>query len=200
MQSASSAGELRDVHVYIYTKATGLLGRMMGRNLKLEANRFHFNWNWTTRPNEPQWGEDAGKKVRALQSVVIESDSMSAISDVNEYELERDMLTTPEREKVETRMKSVKGLDTKQFPTIQFDVQHESANAMEGMMHIKGKSHPVHCTKEYTLDNLMYVRCPVDRTKFDVETPTAFLSLLSVGNMIDVVAQVPMPLARGTKS
>lgn len=174
----SSSKELRDVQMHIYTKPSGIIGRLIGRALKIRVDRFEYG---------VESGPD-GEKV--LRRVTVDTDSLVPVADVDERKFERLLLSLSEVERVGRRMKTV-CLDTFHYPQVVFRVEKDSPDSVSGELELRSVKHPLVCTKVVEGPELV-VTCPIKYTDWDVPGYTHMFGLLGVRNQVEVVTRVPM--------
>lgn len=190
-RTLSSSQELGSVQMHVYTKASGPIGRAIGRDLKLRVDQFEYTFEPRTTPlPAEEVGTTSSSKV--LKSVTVMADSLVPVADVDDRKFERLLLTLQESEKVSRRTR-LAVLDSARFPKITYHVDREDASSLEGRLELRGEQHPVRCTKTVDGPELV-VSCLVDYTKHGAPQYGHLVGLFSVNPTVEVVSRVPMTL------
>lgn len=180
-KSLSSSKELKDVQMHVYTRASGLIGRFLGRDLKIRIDGF-----------EVTYVEDAATGRKAVRDVVVDSDSLSPMADVNENRFERLYLTLTEAERVARRTKNAI-LDVSRYPHVEYRVDHEDEHYFQGQLRMRGIEQPLRCEKKLEGPELV-VTCPIDYTQHGALPYKHLLGLFSVKPTVEVVTRIPVKL------
>jgi hypothetical protein len=180
-KSLSSSKELKDVQMNVFTHAGGLIGRFLGRDLKLRVDGF-----------EVTYGIDAVTGRKTVKDVLVDAESLAPVADVNEKHFERLYLTLSEAERVSRRTKNAV-LDVTRFPSIRYRVEREDEDSFHGQLHLRGEEHPVRCDKRLEGPELV-ITCPVDYTQHGAPQYSHLLGLFSVRPTVEVVTRVPVKL------
>jgi hypothetical protein len=180
-KSLSSSKELKDVQMNVYTRAGGLIGRFLGRDLKIRIDGF-----------EVMYDVDRVTGRKSVRDVVVDADSLSPVADVNENRFERLYLTLTEAERVARRTKNAI-LDVTRYPTVEYRVDREEEHYFEGQLRMRGIEQPLRCEKKLEGPELI-VTCPVDYTKHGALPYKHLLGLLSVKPTVDVVTRIPVKM------
>lgn len=178
-KTLSSSKELKDVQMHVYTRAGGLLGRFLGRDLKIRVDGFEVTYD-----------NNSGRKI--VKDVLVDADSLAPVAEVNDKRFERLYLTLSEAERVSRRTKSAI-LDVARFPVIRYTVDREDESSIDGRLHFRGEEHPLRCDKRVEGPELV-VTCPIDYTKHGAHPYRHMLGLFSVKGTVDVVTRIPVKI------
>ncbi|KAG5504845.1 hypothetical protein GH5_05476 [Leishmania sp. Ghana 2012 LV757] len=171
----SSNSELKDVDMYVYVQPAGLLGRFLGRPLRLKVQQFWFLVN---------------RRERELQRVEVDADSLLPQCEVHmPSRLERVPLSFSEVERVMQRTRSFV-LNAPRYPLIVYDVETNTSDAVKGTLNLHGESHAVECSKAVEGAQLV-VRCPVRLSQFHVPPYKMWLGLFTQADTVEVETRVP---------
>ncbi|KAG5478746.1 hypothetical protein LSCM1_06150 [Leishmania martiniquensis] len=171
----SSHNELKDVDMYVYVQPAGLLGRVLGRPLRLRVQQFSFL---------------VSRREHTLERIEVGADSLLPQCEVHmPSRLERVPLTFSEVERV---MRRTRGsvLDAPRYPLITYDVVANTSDAVRGTLKLHGESHAVECSKAVEGAELV-VRCPVRLSQFHVPPYKLWLGLFTQADMVEVETRVP---------
>lgn len=171
-----SKTDLRDVDMFVYTHPTGILGRLIGRALRLRVQSF----SWTIR-----------RRDRSLRQVCVQTESLVPQCEVldDNRKQERIALTSSESGRVLRRVRNAV-LHTARYPEASFDVTQDSVDRVEGTLHLHGESHAIVCTKHVEAGELL-VRCPVRMSQFHITPYRLWLGLFSVADTVEVETRIP---------
>ncbi|CAJ1026271.1 hypothetical protein Q4I30_004141 [Leishmania utingensis] len=170
-----SSSELKDVDMYVYVEPAGLLGRFLGRPLRLKVQKFSFLVN---------------RREHELHRVVVEADSLLPQCEVYmPSRFERVPLSFHETERVMRRTRSYV-LDTHRYPLITYDVEANTSDAVKGTLSLHGESHAVECSKAVEGAELV-VRCPVRLSQFHVPPFKMWLGLFTQADTVEVETRIP---------
>ncbi|KAG5501315.1 hypothetical protein JIQ42_06316 [Leishmania sp. Namibia] len=171
----SSNSELKDVDMYVYVQPAGLLGRLLGRPLRLKVQQFSFLVN---------------RRERELQRVEVDADSLLPQCEVHmPSRQERVPLSFSEVERVMRRTRGFV-LNAPRYPLIVYDVETNTSDAVKGTLNLHGESHAVECSKAVEGAQLV-VRCPVRLSQFHVPPYKMWLGLFTQADTVEVEARVP---------
>ncbi|KAG5478550.1 hypothetical protein LSCM4_04783 [Leishmania orientalis] len=174
-QRMSSNSELKDVDMYVYVQPAGLLGRLLGRPLRLKVQQFSFLVN---------------RRERELQRVEVDADSLLPQCEVHmPSRLERVPLSFSEVERVMRRTRSFV-LNAPRYPLIVYDVETNTSDTVKGTLNLHGESHTVECSKAVEGAQLV-VRCPVRLSQFHVPPYKMWLGLFTQADTVEVETRVP---------
>lgn len=170
----SSERELAAVNMYVYTQPAGLLGRLVGRALRLRVERFLVDLD----------------KDRALPVVEVDAESLQPQCEVYPTsKFERVPLSYNEVERVQRRTRGYT-LDVPRYPTITFETTASTESSVEGALCLHGQTHPIRCTKAVEGAEVV-VRCPISLAAFNVPRYSLWLGLLSVADTVEVETRIP---------
>ncbi|GET88804.1 hypothetical protein, conserved [Leishmania tarentolae] len=171
----SSSSELKDVDMYVYVEPAGLLGRFLGRPLRLKVQQFSFLVN---------------RRERALQSVEVNADSLFPQCEVYmPSRFERVPLNFSEVERVMQRTRNYV-LNAPRYPLITYEVEADTSDAVKGTLSLHGVSHTVECNKAVEGAELV-VRCPVRLSQFHVPPFKMWLGLFTQADTVEVETRIP---------
>ena len=172
----------QDVQFFVFTKASGLLGRMIGRNLKLRVDRFVIDYS-----REPS----ASNEVR-IGKVICPANSILAMSEVDNNKFDRIPLTYAECVKVDRRVDH-QFLESSKYPTIVYEVQSENRHELVGTLSCHGSAQLVKCTKEDQGAELV-VTCPIIQSQFGITPFSALFGLIAIEDKVELQIRVPSKL------
>ncbi|KAK7196038.1 YceI-like domain containing protein [Novymonas esmeraldas] len=171
----SSSNELRDVDMYVYVGPAGLLGRFLGRPLRLKVQEFAFVLD---------------RRGRELQRVEVDAGSLVPQCEVYmPSRLERLPLSLSEMERVMTRTRGAV-LNVPRYPHISYTVEVNAPEAVRGALSLRGETHTVECSK--TIEEAeVVVRCPVRMSEFHVPPFKLWLGLFTQADTVEVETRIP---------
>ena len=175
----SSAVELSPVEMYVFVKAAGLIGRLVGRDIKMKVDKFFFDY---CRP------QGSGGPAQLL-GVRCASNSLLSLSEVDGNRFDRVPLTFEECVKIDRRTRTFV-LDSERFPEIHYIVHSETPEAIEGSLNVRGAVAPVRCSKLRNEAELV-VECGVKLSDLKLPSYGILGGLLRVHD--DVAVQVRVP-------
>ncbi|KEG14458.1 hypothetical protein DQ04_00461120 [Trypanosoma grayi] len=175
----TNSKELRDVDMYVYAQPAGLLGRYIGRALRLRVERFAYV-------------VDANH--RMLRRVEVDADSLLPQCEVDSGKFERLGLNFSEVERVAIRTRR-HVLDAPRYPRIVYSVEQETPEEVVGSLQLHGETHTVRCSKTLEGPELI-VRCPINAREFNVPTYTHMFGLFSVSPHVEVETRVPLKVLK----
>lgn len=178
---ATSNDLLQDVQFFVFTKANGLLGRFIGRNLKLRVDRFVMDY----------YRESGTNEVR-ISKVVCPSNSVLAMTEVDNNKFDRVPLTYAECMKVDRRVDKI-FLESAKYPTIVYEVQSENNRELVGTLSCHGSAQLVKCTKDDQGPELV-ITCPVIQSQFGITPFSALFSLIGIEDKVELQIRVPTKL------
>jgi hypothetical protein len=177
---ASSALELSSAEMFVFVKAAGILGRLVGRDTKLRVDKFYFDYFRPQASAPPQ-----------LLAVRCASNSILALSEVDSNRFDRVPLTFEECVKMDRRTRSFV-LDAERYPEIHYAVETETPTSIEGSLSIRGHTAPVKCTKVKNEAELI-VECGLKLSELMLPTYGVLGGLMKVSD--DVLVQMRVPNA-----
>jgi hypothetical protein len=178
---ATSDVELKDVEIFAFTKPDGLIGSMLGRCLKLRANKFLFSYENDKQTNK--------KTLRRARVDLMSLEAMTEIYETNLFD--RAHLPAETRQKVNQRTGRVLRADL--YPFADFSVESETEKTLSGTLQLHAVAQRIECVKELS-PGLLTVKCPLDMRKFLLVPPVHFQGLLAVHKDVMVVCKVPTRL------
>ncbi|CCW65069.1 unnamed protein product [Phytomonas sp. EM1] len=176
-QRLSSEDELKRVQMHVYTKPAGFLGRLIGRALRFRIEDFSYIVN---------------RKDGGLVRVEVGANSIVPECEVYQDAVrsERVSLTFSETTRLRRRI-NTNVLNVARYPVAEFDVESDERDAVKGVLHLHGQSHPIICVKQVVAHDLL-VRCPISMSKFNVPSYGIWLGLFSVADEVDVETRISL--------
>ena len=174
--TATNSGALHEMEINLYTKAAGLIGNILGRDLKIHVENFSVDYNVTSR--QPLL-------------VHVPLATLRCECEVDSERRERVPLSFAEMQKVDARVRSA--LRSHIFPEASFLVTEDSSDRTVGVLTVAGEQSELTCVKVVESPFLM-VRCPVSMKKFRVVPHSMFFGAFRVEDEILVEAKVPLKL------
>lgn len=200
---------LQGITFYAYAFPGGLLGRFIGRCIRLRVSRYACVVG-RDRPallaaasSSTATASDGGSSssstsvlpmLSGLKRVEVDPSGLEPDCEVHQNATMQPRLafTFAETHKIRQRLDSTV-LDTARFPQVLYEIHEESETEVRGDLYLRGFTHPLQCRKEVKLnEGVLSVSCDVRLSDYDVPLPSLWMGLFTVKPLMKVEAAIPL--------